>query len=132
MAELPDPRVPAGERKLFVYGTLMRGQANAHHLRSARFLGAARTVTAFTLVWWQRYPGLRRGGDTAVRGELYLVSPEALADLDDFEGHPTLFRRQSIDLAGGGAAESYLVPPGAGEGAPVIAGGDFRRAGPPR
>lgn len=118
--------------RLFVYGTLMRGQPNAHHLLRAAFLGAARTVAAYTLVWWQGYPGLRTGGATSVRGELYQAGPPLLAALDEFEGHPTLFRRGEVDLAGGGRAVAYLVPPGAAAGAAVIVGGDWRAVGSQR
>lgn len=115
--------------RLFVYGTLMRGQANAHHLRGVPLLGAARTVAAYSLVWWQGYPGLRAGGGTGVKGELYRAGSQLLAALDEFEGHPMLFRRSEVDLAGGGRAVAYLVPPGAGAGAPVIVGGDWRAVG---
>jgi gamma-glutamylaminecyclotransferase len=117
------------EQALFVYGTLMRGQPNAGHLVSAAFVGLAQTVAAFTLVRWQGYPGLRRGGSTGVRGELYRVSPALLAALDAFEGHPTLYRRERIPMAGGGSALAYLVPAGEGLSAPVIASGDWRTAG---
>lgn len=117
------------EQQLFVYGTLMRGQPNAGQMASATWIGPAQTVAAYTLVRWQGYPGLRRGGATNVRGELYLVSPALVAALDEFEGHPTLFQRDRVLLAGGGAAQAYLVPAGAGLAAPVIAGGDWRAVG---
>ena len=55
-----------------------------------------------------------------------------LAALDEFEGHPTLFQRDRIPLAGGGAAQAYLVPTGEGLLAPVIVSGDWRAAGRPR
>ena len=117
------------ERRLFVYGTLMRGQPNARQLQSATFQGQAQTVAGFTLVLWQGYPGLRRDGGTNVHGELYQVSPALLEALDAFEGHPTLYRREIVQLAGGGAAQAYLIPPGEGLSAPVIPGGDWRAAG---
>lgn len=120
------PPEAGGGWRLFVYGTLMRGEVNAHHLVSARPVGPARTIAAFTLVALQGYPGLRPGGTTSVKGELYLVDAGVLAALDEFEGHPTLFRRSRISLAGGGEAEAYLVPEGQGWGAPVIVGGDWR------
>jgi gamma-glutamylaminecyclotransferase len=120
------------EHRLFVYGTLMRGQPNARQLVAAAFIGRAQTVAAFTLIWWQGYPGLRRGGSTSVRGELYQVSPALLVALDEFEGHPTLFQRDRILLSGGAAAQAYLVPRGAGLSAAVIASGDWRTAGPRR
>jgi gamma-glutamylcyclotransferase (GGCT)/AIG2-like uncharacterized protein YtfP len=117
------------EQALFVYGTLMHGQPNARQLISASFVGPAQTVAAFTLIRWQGYPGLRRGGGTGVRGELYRVSPTLLSALDEFEGHPTLFQRDRIPLAGGSFAQAYLVPTGEGLLAPVIVSGDWRAAG---
>jgi gamma-glutamylaminecyclotransferase len=112
---------------LFVYGTLMRGEANAGRLAGARFVGPARTVAGFRLVALQGYPGLCQGGGGAVAGELYLVDARMLASLDEFEGHPTLFRRSVVPLAGGGSAEAYLAPAAAARGAPVIPEGDWRR-----
>ena len=106
----------------------MRGEANAHHMAGARWVGDACTVTAHRLVRLQGYPAMLAQGGAAVRGELYLVDERQLAVLDDFEGHPTLFVRRPVTLSGGGSAEAYCW---AGDPdrlhAPVIAHGDWRR-----
>jgi gamma-glutamylcyclotransferase (GGCT)/AIG2-like uncharacterized protein YtfP len=118
----------SGLHRLFVYGTLMRGEANAHLMSAARFVGEARTVTAYQLRLLEGYPALLPGGRTAVRGEIHLVDTRLLAALDDFEGHPSLFRRQAVNLAGGGQAEAYLfAQPAAVSAAPLLIDGDWRR-----
>jgi gamma-glutamylcyclotransferase (GGCT)/AIG2-like uncharacterized protein YtfP len=118
----------SGLHRLFVYGTLMRGEASAHLMSAGRFVGEARTVTAYQLRLLEGYPALLPGGGTAVRGEIHLVDTRLLAALDDFEGHPSLFRRQGVALAGGGQAEAYLFArPAAVSAAPLLIDGDWRR-----
>lgn len=113
--------------RLFVYGTLMRGEPNHRLLSRTRFLGAALTAPCFELADLGDTPGLVAGGRTAVAGELYAVGPRTLARLDRFEHHPFLYRRATIPLADGSPAEAYLMPPVAVAGCPVIAAGDWRR-----
>ncbi|HEY0714750.1 MAG TPA: gamma-glutamylcyclotransferase family protein [Polyangia bacterium] len=98
--------------RLFVYGTLLPGESNAALLHGARRIGPALTVAAYDLIDCGVYPAMRAGGRTNVRGELFLVDEGRLARLDEYEGHPTLFERQTIALAGGGSAVAYLVPAG--------------------
>ena len=118
-------------RRLFVYGTLLSGEPNARFLAGATRVGAAATVALFDLIDLGGYPALRAGGRTSVRGEVYLVGDRQLPALDELEGHPTLFVRAPIALAGGDTAEAYLVPPTglslAHHTARVIPGGDWRR-----
>jgi gamma-glutamylaminecyclotransferase len=104
----------------------MSGESNAAELGGAAFLGAARTAPSYTLVDLGDYPGLLSGGATAVAGELYQVAPPHLDRLDVFEEHPDVYRREAVSLADGRPALAYLLvhPPA---GAPVIAGGDWRR-----
>ncbi|MGC6425639.1 MAG: gamma-glutamylcyclotransferase family protein [Akkermansiaceae bacterium] len=74
---------PVSER-IFVYGALRRGASNHWRMEGAKFLGEA-TVTG-TLVKVDWYPGLVLDGVTQVLGEVYEVSANLLAELDDFEG----------------------------------------------
>jgi gamma-glutamylaminecyclotransferase len=119
--------------RLFVYGTLLGGQINAHLLAGAHRIGKAATVGAFELLHCMQlgdhggFPGLRPGGSTSVKGQLYLVDDHRLARLDAFEGHPDLFRRAEIALAGGGRAQAYMVGNGKFASARVIPGGDWLR-----
>jgi gamma-glutamylcyclotransferase (GGCT)/AIG2-like uncharacterized protein YtfP len=113
--------------RLFLYGSLMRGESNAAHLAGAIFVAEARTAAGYQLHDLGPYPGMRRG-QGQVEGELWLVSPRQLRQLDAFEEHPHRYRRERITLEGGEIAFAYLhcdpeVAPG-----PRIAGGSWRRA----
>lgn len=112
--------------RVFVYGTLLRGESNERFLRSARLVGAARTRPAFTLYDLGAFPGLVEGGSVAVTGEVYEVSEETLAALDRLEGHPTFYRRTAITLDGGALASAYLLPLHHVEGRAAIPGGCWR------
>jgi gamma-glutamylaminecyclotransferase len=113
---------------LFVYGTLMRDEANAPFLDGSRFVGAALTEPTFTLFDLGECPAMLPGGVTAVAGELYEVDAETMAELDALEGTPYQYLRRPIRLADGRAADAFLLPVSAAD-APVIAGGDWRHRG---
>jgi gamma-glutamylaminecyclotransferase len=119
--------------RLFVYGTLLSGQPNARLLAGAAFLGPAATTASFDLMDCSHladygcFPGLRAGGRTSVKGELFLVDDRQLGALDQFEGHPDLFTRADIPLAGGGRAQAYMVSGDRFSGARLIPAGDWRR-----
>lgn len=69
---------------VFVYGTLRTGGSNHFRMEASVFLGAGRIHGKMYRIDW--YPALVCGGDTFVKGELYLVSDKDLAALDQFEG----------------------------------------------
>ncbi|MGO8992060.1 MAG: gamma-glutamylcyclotransferase [Polyangiaceae bacterium] len=112
---------------VFVYGSLMRGQGNHRLLERARFVRAAHTSAAFTLVDLGAYPGLLAGGTTAVRGEVYVADDETLAALDRLEGHPNFYRRQGIALKSARErVEAYLLPAERYASYPMVVGGDWQ------
>jgi gamma-glutamylcyclotransferase (GGCT)/AIG2-like uncharacterized protein YtfP len=118
----------AGGVRLFVYGTLMRGEAYHHRLMEQRpFLGKAKTEAAFELVDLGEYPGLVAGGATAVVGELFEMDAATLKVVDQLEGHPHLYQRTEIRLEDGSMALAYLLPAAARGRYPVIPGGDWRQ-----
>lgn len=125
----PDLRDHGGVR-IFVYGTLLAGEANHGELRGARRCGAGRTAARYTLYDLGGYPGLVAGGTTAIVGEIYDVDAATLARLDLLEEHPTLYVRAPIALADGGDAETYLYPRARVGEAPPIASGDWKRRAP--
>lgn len=74
---------------LFVYGTLKRGERNAFRLRDSEFLGEALTAPRYRVIDLGPYPGLVRDPNgLAVRGELFAVGDNCLAELDAFEDVP--------------------------------------------
>jgi len=99
---------------LFIYGTLKRGASNHAVLADQTYLGDARTLPGYRLFIVADYPGLVRDptDHRGVQGELWSVTPAALARLDAFEGVPEkLYRRDRIDLATphkNTIAETYL------------------------
>jgi len=53
-------------------------------MKDARWLGPAEVAGTLVKIDW--YPGLVLGGEQAVKGEVYEVSPELMKELDKFEG----------------------------------------------
>jgi len=87
--------------KLFLYGSLMRGCCNHHHISDQRFIGDARTVTGYRLYELNGYPGMVvEDSDTlGVPGELWEIDADCLARLNRFEGTDAgLYRLASIPL----------------------------------
>ena len=126
-------QLPEGWHRVFVYGTLMRGEAN-HRLLAlpevegeAQMDGAARTQPVFHLVDMGMFPAMAAGGQTAVEGEVWTVGPGVLADLDRLEGHPRFYRRSPICLEDGQEVEAYLLPPARAAGRKAIEHGSWRR-----
>lgn len=112
-------------RHVFVYGTLQGSEPNHRMMAGARFVREARTAPLFTLLDLGPFPALREGGSTAVRGEVYEVTPEHLARLDRFEGVPRLYERAEFRLDRDDVAEAYVQRGPARTGA-LIASGDWR------
>jgi len=109
---------------VFVYGTLLRGQVNHRLLSGARLLGPHRTEPCFTLYDLGAYPGVARGGRTAVAGEVYEVDQAGLLRLDRLEDYPRLYNRILIPCPYG-RAWIYLYRGRLGD-RPVIRSGDWR------
>src|SRR5262249_38344841 len=90
------PTMAAG--RVFVYGTLLSGEANHGHLAGARYVGSGRTRAEVELRDLGAYPALIAGGAQAVVGEIYEVDEATLAALDALEDHPAYYRRTEIVL----------------------------------
>ncbi|KAG8517030.1 Gamma-glutamylaminecyclotransferase [Galemys pyrenaicus] len=109
--------------RVFVYGTLKRGQPNHHVLLdgahgSAAFQGRGRTLEPFPLVIAGQHniPYLLHlpGRGHRVAGEVYVVDEQMLRFLDSFEDCPDVYQRTpaTIVLEGEGA-------PAAAQGGPT-------------
>ena len=118
----------ASRHRIFVYGTLKRGEAAAGRMRGAIFEGSIATGPGYALYDLGDYPALAADEDGVVEGEVYLVTAEHLAELDHYEGYPGLYGRDFVPLADGSLAEAYVMPLSALSGRRKIAGG----AWPPR
>ena len=113
---------PLGERQLvFVYGTLKRGETNHHWLEGASWQGEAE-LNGVVLHDLGPFPMAVIGEGTTL-GEVYAVEPSRLARLDDLEGYPRLYDRQTLSLGDGRLAWVYLGRPRQVRHAPVVAGG---------
>lgn len=126
MHQLPDPEARSSETLLFVYGTTMAGEANHEFLTGARSLGSAVTAPAYDLVDLGGFAAMLEGGDTAVTGELYALSPAHLRLFDELEDHPEYFRRSRIVLEDGREVAAYLLPESQGRPYPRIPSGSWR------
>jgi gamma-glutamylaminecyclotransferase len=113
--------------ELFVYGSLLSDERNHAYLAGSPKIGDRRTWPGYLLVDLGAYPALLEGGDTSVRGELYEVNARTLASIDAFEGHPSLYRRAPVRLAGGEHVAGYLLHRAElAAGRRVITSGDWK------
>ncbi|GAB0493474.1 hypothetical protein MMPV_004756 [Pyropia vietnamensis] len=95
---------PPGMTVVMVYGTLKRGFPNAPLLTTSIYLGRCTTVGAYPLVvggdWYSPYLLASPGKGHRVVGELYAVTPDALAALDVLENVGVNYSRELIDVVG--------------------------------
>jgi gamma-glutamylaminecyclotransferase len=123
--------------KVFVYGSLLSGLHNHRHLAGAARTGAGRTLaTSFRMFDLGGFPGVVADlqpapPDGAIKGELYEVGDDTLADLDRLEGNGRFYtRRVAVVQTDDGRlhrAWLYFLPPRAVVGRPAVKGGDWRR-----
>lgn len=138
---LPDAMLEAASRGaeraltipfLFIYGTLMEGEANAHHLAGLpRRPGRARGV----LHDCGPYPAMALG-EGEVQGELVELPVERLAGMDALEGVAPvgapggLYRRTVLPVrTAGGPIRAYAYVMDDASGFPRIPDGNWRSVG---
>uniref|UniRef100_A0A7I5E9T0 Gamma-glutamylcyclotransferase family protein n=1 Tax=Haemonchus contortus TaxID=6289 RepID=A0A7I5E9T0_HAECO len=93
------PRLPI---RVFVYGTLKRGEPNANVLTTTdgqhRFIGEGRTKVPYPLIVASKYniPFVLNepGKGHQIQGEVYEIDNVKLTILDALEAYPTLYWRQ--------------------------------------
>nr|CDJ97275.1 AIG2 domain containing protein [Haemonchus contortus] len=93
------PRLPI---RVFVYGTLKRGEPNANVLTTTdgqhRFIGEGRTKVPYPLIVASKYniPFVLNepGKGHQIHGEVYEIDNVKLTILDALEAYPTLYWRQ--------------------------------------
>jgi gamma-glutamylcyclotransferase (GGCT)/AIG2-like uncharacterized protein YtfP len=121
--------VKAKRHRVFVYGTLMRGERNHSVLRLCRFLGETATAAGFRLYDLGAYPAMTKSetGSGTVIGELFEVDDVTLESLDRLEEHPEVYWRTVIQLVDRRRVASYLMPSERLRGCSVIPSGDWRQ-----
>ena len=83
--------------KIFVYGTLKRGQCRAHVLTGQRFVRTVATAATYRMYDTGSYPALVEADDgIAIEGELWEVDQRCLQQLDSIEGTPDLYQRRPV------------------------------------
>ncbi|XP_070607331.1 gamma-glutamylaminecyclotransferase [Erythrolamprus reginae] len=93
--------------RVFVYGTLKKGQPNYSHMISgahgtSQFQGRGLTVEKYPLVIAGKYniPFLlnKPGKGHRIAGEIYDVDDQMLQFLDEFEGCPNMYQRTPVSV----------------------------------
>jgi gamma-glutamylaminecyclotransferase len=101
-------------KRIFVYGTLMRGFGNhSYYLDGplATFVREAETEPGYQLVPLGGFPGMLgpvAEWEGSVKGEVFDVDESLIPDIDSLEGHPHWYRRTPIRLAEGEEVETYI------------------------
>ena len=93
---------------VFVYGTLMRGERAAHLMAEGEFVGEY-VLSGYALYDLGRYPGILAKAGSEVAGEVYYVSDEMLAAMDEYEDEGTLYHRRKVNVTGSGESLSVWV-----------------------
>ena len=112
--------------RVFVYGTLLKGESNHHLLERYELLATGRTEPRFELADFGDYPGMVGGGDTAIAGEIYEIDDAALELLDALEEVPDYYRRVWFRVDGD-AVQGYVLPAAEAQGMPRLPSGDWRQ-----
>ena len=91
------------KHRVFVYGTLRRGEVHERMLCRAEYLGVHKTEPRFTMFDLGRFPAAVAGGSTAIVGEVFAVDRATLLRLDQFEHCPHTYLRTQIETPFGSA-----------------------------
>lgn len=84
--------------KVFVYGTLLYGQRNhSHFLHNANFCTKA-IINNYAIYDLGSYPGVKPYAGQKIKGEIYDIDGEILANLDMLEGEGYLYKRIKLDI----------------------------------
>ena len=89
--------------RVFVYGTLKRGQRNYHFLRNANFIGEFVTLNKFSMYEFDDYPAVCQHGKDSIEGEVYEVTDYQFRRLDELEWYPDFYQRIEIATTFGDA-----------------------------
>tara|TARA_R100001443_G_scaffold21957_1_gene34163 strand:- start:2045 stop:2404 length:360 start_codon:yes stop_codon:yes gene_type:complete len=83
---------------IFVYGTLRMGYHNHRLIVDCEFIDVARTVNNYAM-YANGIPYVSENEQVSqIYGELYLVKPKILFNLDMLEGHPSWYKRKKVPI----------------------------------
>ena len=112
--------------KVMVYGTLKKGHGNHRLLERSTLLGTTETGPKYTMLHLGGFPGILRGGETPIQGEVYEVNEDTLlGSLDRLEGYPSFYDREITTTKFGDAWIYFLANDKHYEGCPVVKGGEW-------
>ncbi len=114
-----------GQEAIFVYGSLRRGMHQHYRIAGSTYICDSITAEKYTLYDTGSWPAAVIGGATAIRGEVYLITDQALAEVDAYEQHPRLFCRTSVMLADQRLASIWLYASSIQPNWKVVASGDW-------
>lgn len=108
-----------------VYGSLRKGMGNHEHFfEDKNYVGEHTTNSLYTMISLGGFPGVTKGGNTAIKCEIYNVPTCTLDLLDSLEGHPDMYRRE-IQKTVHGDAWLYIYQ-GVHKGRlPIVTSGDW-------
>ena len=112
--------------RVFVYGTLRVGEPYHHLMSACEYIGPRKTLPQYELVNIGHYPGLIGNGHTAIVGDLFLVPTGTLEKLDEYEGYPEDYSRETVELEGSETAIAYIYRLNTAD-CPKILSGDWKK-----
>lgn len=83
--------------KVFVYGTLMRGERAAQMLEGATYLGDY-ILDGYAMYDLGAFPGIKEAPNGRVYGELYDVPESLIPRMDEYEGEGELYERIVVSV----------------------------------
>ncbi|SDF95652.1 Uncharacterized conserved protein YtfP, gamma-glutamylcyclotransferase (GGCT)/AIG2-like family [Methanolobus vulcani] len=104
--------------RIFVYGTLKKGDPNHALLDGSHFVCTTRTTDNYIMVDLGAFPGVLKPEDisqmplSTIMGEVYEINEKTLEDLDYYEGE--WYYREEVRLECGFSALMYFlkkIPP---------------------
>ena len=95
------------QRKVFVYGTLMKGETNHDFLQNATFLDKT-VIEGYDMYKVGWYPAIIDGEGLAI-GEVYSVPVEDMASIDSLEGEGSLYEKRCVRITVNGVPDFAFV-----------------------
>lgn len=84
--------------KLFVYGTLMKGNSNhERYLAKSKFIGNAK-MKDYALYDLGSYPGIVKREGCTVKGEVYEIDDKTKTLIDKLEGEGSLYFAEQVEV----------------------------------